>query len=301
MTVHKGHRKHRSAFTLIELLAVIGIIAILASLLLSSFASAVRKSKETVCLSNMRQIGFMNRFYVDDNDKSFPPSAVSDFDPILQAWVPKSTLMALGGKNPNTNPHWVRSFPQSRYRPLHAYQGNENVFRCPLDKGHRARPQMCICPPYHHYAEPSLFDTIGCSYQYNFGLFAPIDSSRVPNPLPPFTKQIPGRSLPAMKEHEVLFPEKYIAMHEPPARVIGRLLTCPPARPVVEPYWSQWHRTRGKPSFKDPKLAPDLFYSATLFVDGHSENLDFTKSIKTDVYYPYEETDQWMWYQPRDP
>lgn len=77
-------------------------------------------------------------------------------------------------------------------------------------------------------------------------------------------------------------------------------MTCSTNRAVVEFYWAQWHRNRGKTSFKDPLIAPDLFWSSTAFVDGHAEILDFTKSITTDPYYPYEETDKWIWYQPRD-
>lgn len=131
---------------------------------------------------------------------------------------------------------------------------------------------------------------------YNSALYAPIDTSRVP-PLPPVVKQIPQPPLPLIKRHEVEDPEHYILMHEPPARPVGRIINLNPV--VVEPYWSQWHRNRGRADFKDPLIAPDLFWSSTLFVDGHVELLDFTKSIKTDPYYPYEKTLKWIWYQPR--
>jgi hypothetical protein len=36
-----------------------------------------------------------------------------------------------------------------------------------------------------------------------------------------------------------------------------------------------------------------------LFVDGHAALHDFSKSVMTDPYYPYEETKDWQWYQPR--
>jgi prepilin-type N-terminal cleavage/methylation domain-containing protein len=57
------------AFTLIELLTVIAIIAVLATLSLTALSSAKKKSRQTVCTGNLRQISLALNMYLDDSPK----------------------------------------------------------------------------------------------------------------------------------------------------------------------------------------------------------------------------------------
>ncbi len=62
----------RKAFTLIELLVVIAIIAIVVAILFPVFAQAREKGRQTVCLSNMRQMGMAVQMCLQDYDERFP-------------------------------------------------------------------------------------------------------------------------------------------------------------------------------------------------------------------------------------
>jgi prepilin-type N-terminal cleavage/methylation domain-containing protein len=64
----------RRAVTLTEVLVVIAIVALLAALVLPVFVSALRKSKETPCISNMRQLYTAWSLYLEANNDGMPPT-----------------------------------------------------------------------------------------------------------------------------------------------------------------------------------------------------------------------------------
>jgi prepilin-type N-terminal cleavage/methylation domain-containing protein/prepilin-type processing-associated H-X9-DG protein len=75
-------RSSPTGFTLIELLVVIAIIAILAAILFPVFAQAREKARQTVCLSNEKQISLAVLQYEQDYDEMFPQSS----DGAYQYW-----------------------------------------------------------------------------------------------------------------------------------------------------------------------------------------------------------------------
>ena len=256
-------------FTLIELLVVISIIATLASMMLPSLSRAKEKARTVTCINNLRQIGISIKLYTDDQGDRFPPSTAGT----------KSARQTIGGRDPI--PRLIADYPLARERPLFRCLEPSEVYRCPRDMGQRILP--CDNPPL----KPSNWETIGCSYQYNAGLLTTLSSGG-------FRQEPEDRfdGIAGKYENWAPSPVHYIMMHEPPARPYG----CAGAAPE----WYQWHYAQGASDIADPKAARPQFISAVLFVDLHTAVLNFSKSLATDPYYPYEPTKDWMWYKPRE-
>jgi len=125
------HRRSVKGFTLIELLVVIGIVVLLAALLLPALQAARNKALTAGCLSNLRQIGFSLRMYLDDNDSYFPVGAYNSASPsptpqwdvtwrdlLLPYADYRSTLYACPGSVSDQNSYGCNPWLSQYYRSI---------------------------------------------------------------------------------------------------------------------------------------------------------------------------------------
>jgi prepilin-type N-terminal cleavage/methylation domain-containing protein/prepilin-type processing-associated H-X9-DG protein len=98
--------KAKPGFTLIELLVVIAIIGLLVAMIFPVFSQARLKARQSVCLSNVKQIVIATIMYADDNDGSLP-IATWTIHGVMRLNLPSAVL---------------------------PYAKNVKVFHCPQDK-----------------------------------------------------------------------------------------------------------------------------------------------------------------------
>lgn len=277
---HAMKAQDRHGFTLIELLVVIGIIAILAALMLPTLARAKERTRVVRCLNNFKQIGSATMMYVHDSQDRFPRRFVPETNGVL-----KDTSMTIGGVYQRIDN--VLCFPTPTVRPLYPYIRPSEVFRCTEDHGIQSLP--CTDPKIG-FAEPTCWEALGCSYMYNTTLGYWLTRRTMEDRLNGIARK-PVSWVPS--------PTKYILFNEPPAR--SYYPTAGPKTPKV--IFTHWHYSGHHYSFNtwilDVPKDPAKFFSPILFVDGHAASYDFTANIKADPYYPFEPTQDWIWYKPR--
>jgi prepilin-type N-terminal cleavage/methylation domain-containing protein len=117
----------RRAFTLIELLVVIAIIAILAAILFPVFAQAREKARQSVCLSNLKQIGTAMMMYVQDYDETFPSQSYNGTTNADSPGGQKVDGMPLLGSG------IVDSFGWNYKDRVLPYTKNEQIWLCPTN------------------------------------------------------------------------------------------------------------------------------------------------------------------------
>jgi len=254
----------KNAFTLVELLVVISIIALLLSILLPALNKAKEQAKLAVCLSNMKQIGYAFKVYMQDNENRFPYNDEGGY------FESGDAEFGYGGGEQHLGA-MLTDLPDPEDRMLYPYAKEPDAFFCPADNGENLLPM--------EWWKPTTFYAMGASYRYNYN---------------PWDNPLRGGGLAEwygianQKESWAPHPSRYIMLHEPPALCWtfygGRYFL--------------WHFARGETTVMDPELARSAFISTILFVDGHAGSFDFTEVLLQQ--YPCEPTAEWVWYKRGD-
>ena len=141
----------KKAFTLIELLVVIAIIAILAAILFPVFVRAKQSAKNTVELSQAKQIGLALMMYLGDNDDTMP---------IFYAY---NSIPPAG--QPGHKGVEVELLP---------YTKNKDIFRSPMDTG---GPYTSLDVP----GATSYWQAYGSSYRFTKCLYTVVNGESTQN------------------------------------------------------------------------------------------------------------------------
>lgn len=172
-----------TGFTLIELLTVIAVISALAAIIFPVFASVRAKARQTVCVSNMRQIGTAIAMYAQDYDDFYPNAAdPSDLDTSIWNGVPYAAN--------------VKSLPLLQ-DVLQPYVNNNQLWCCPSDTGFD-NLDMAYLPADPNgvplNARPTMFKAFGTSYLYRTELALKHKSYSVgcKSLIPPYTDSGPA-------------------------------------------------------------------------------------------------------------
>lgn len=192
--------RSKRGFSLIELLVVIGIISLLAALLFPAFLTVRGKARQSVCGSNLRQIGLGVSLYAQDSDGLYPYAVDATDRAAPGAWA--------------DSPEFASAIPHIGLLTdvLQPYIQSKQVFSCPADTGF-AVPDFYAVPIN---AFPTSYEKYGTSYYYRTELAAQ-HASEASVKLPSQTNVLcdsvgfwHGTLMPLAQRYNVLFADGHV-------------------------------------------------------------------------------------------
>lgn len=182
----------RRGFSLVELVVAIGIIVILMGLLLPAVMRARKAGRDTVCLSNLRQIGNFLQIYADANDDNLPIGTlnVAPHAAWRQDW--SSFIWAMRAPGPAMGPLLLNG-------TLH--RDNAKVLYCPMERRDPVTWDVAE-RSYPYRGQDVTADHIRISYAVR-----PVEKVWVVTPVPPGP---PGTAYPRPMAKLVNFKQKVL-------------------------------------------------------------------------------------------
>lgn len=152
MKTHPTAPSRRSAFTLVELLVVIGVLAILIAIAVPSIVGGIDRAKQTVGLSNLRQIGIGFMAYTAENNGKLPycyDSATGQtYAHFIQNYLPQQLTEST--RNVFVSPAAKKEIASGNYTVAITYSAHPRLCNEKLADDHRiplqfiARPSQVI-------------------------------------------------------------------------------------------------------------------------------------------------------------
>ena len=148
----------KRAFTLIEILTVLAIISLLAAFLFPAFAQVREKSRQTVCLSNMREIGIALTLYQHDFDGRLPVATETG---------PTQSGVYIWHTEDEQIRQALKTAPTVR-EAINPYVKNDALWHCPSDVGGQQNLYRAALQgdDVSVNAPDSFYQTLGNSYVF---------------------------------------------------------------------------------------------------------------------------------------